>query len=92
MIVHGLRDARVPIAQARTLVSRLRGSGKVQGTDFEYIEQRENTHNLNYDDVWVEWLEGAERWLTRWNPAYIPSDTDRPVAAVPEGPRPITRQ
>lgn len=91
LIVHGVRDVRVPIAQARTLVSRLRGSGKVQGTDFDYIEQPQNTHNLNYDDVWVEWLEGAERWLTRWNPAYIDSDSDRPVPTVPEGTRPTRR-
>ncbi len=89
LIVHGLRDARVPIAQARTLVSRLRASGKVEGQDFAYIEQRENTHNLNYDDVWVEWLEGARDWLNRFNPAYIDSDTDRPVPMVDEGPRPV---
>ncbi|MEQ1725025.1 MAG: alpha/beta fold hydrolase [Sphingopyxis sp.] len=92
LIVHGVRDARVPVAQARTLVSRLRGSGKVQGTDFDYIEQPQNTHNLNYDDVWVEWLEGAERWLTRWNPAFIATDSDHQVPTVPEGPRPVTRQ
>jgi dipeptidyl aminopeptidase/acylaminoacyl peptidase len=92
LIVHGVRDARVPIDQARTLVSRLRGSGKVEGTDFAYIEQPENTHNLNYDDVWVEWLEGAANWLERWNPAYIPSDSDRPVPVVPEGPRPQARR
>lgn len=89
LIVHGVRDARVPIAQARTLVSRLRGSGKVEGRDFAYIEQPENTHNLNYDDVWVEWLEGARDWLTRFNPAYVESDTDRPVPIVEEGPRPV---
>lgn len=92
LIVQGVRDARVPVAQARTLVSRLRGSGKVQGTDFDYIEQPQNTHNLNYDDVWVEWLEGAERWLTRFNPAFIATDTDHQVPLVPEGPRPVTRQ
>ncbi len=91
LIVHGVRDARVPVAQARMLVSRLRGAGKVQGQDYEYIEQPQNTHNLNYDDVHMEWLEGAERWLTRWNPAYIDSDSDRPVAAVPEGVRPARR-
>lgn len=92
LIVHGVRDARVPIDQARTLVSRLRSSGKQQGTDFDYIEQPQNTHNLNYDDVWVEWLEGAERWLNRYNPAYIDSDSDRPVRTVPEGDRPVARR
>jgi dipeptidyl aminopeptidase/acylaminoacyl peptidase len=92
MIVHGVRDARVPVAQARTLVSRLRASGKREGTDFEYIEQPQNTHNLDYDDVHTEWLEGAARWLERWNPAYTDRDTDRPVAMVPEGERPQPRR
>lgn len=92
MIVHGVRDARVPVAQARTLVSRLRGAGKREGEDFEYIEQPQNTHNLDYDDVHTQWLEGAERWLMRWNPAYIDSDTDRPIARVPEGERPQPRR
>jgi dipeptidyl aminopeptidase/acylaminoacyl peptidase len=92
LIVHGVRDARVPVAQARTLVSRLRASGKREGEDFEYIEQAQNTHNLDYDDVHTEWLEGAARWLARWNPAYIDSDTDRPVPTVPEGTRPQPRR
>jgi dipeptidyl aminopeptidase/acylaminoacyl peptidase len=92
MIVHGVRDARVPVAQARTLVSRLRASGKREGEDFEYIEQPQNTHNLDYDDVHTEWLEGAARWLNRWNPAYIATDTDRPATVVPEGQRPEPRR
>ena len=91
LIVHGARDARVPIDQARTLVSRLRSAGKMQGTDFDYIEQPQNTHNLIYDDVWVQWIEGAAGWLNRWNPAYTPADSDRPVPLVPEGARPVTR-
>lgn len=79
LIVHGLRDRRVPINQARGLVSALRGSGKKQGVDFDYIEQAKNTHNLDYNDVRVQWLEGAEAWLAKHNPAYIESDSDRPV-------------
>ncbi len=90
LIVHGVRDQRVPVAQARTLVANLRGSGKVEGRDYAYIEQAQNTHNLDYDDVQTEWLEGAAGWLERWNPAYIPSDSDRPVNLVPEGPRPVS--
>jgi acetyl esterase/lipase len=92
MIVHGVRDVRVPVAQAQTLVSRLRGAGKREGQDYEYIEQPQNTHNLIYDDVATEWLEGAARWLERWNPAYTERDTDRPVPLVPEGPRPQPRR
>ncbi|APG63170.1 hypothetical protein LPB140_10630 [Sphingorhabdus lutea] len=79
LIVSGLRDARIPIEQARTLVSRLKGSGKKEGVDFEYIENKKGTHNLPYEDQHVEWLEGAERWLNRFNPAYIESDIDKPV-------------
>jgi acetyl esterase/lipase len=79
MIVHGIRDDRVPVAQARTLVSALRGSGKRQGVDFEYVEQPKNTHNLPYADVRLEWFGAAQRWLDRHNPAYIESDSDKPA-------------
>jgi acetyl esterase/lipase len=79
LIVHGVRDARVPVEQARTLVSRLKGAGKKPGVDFEYIEQPKNTHNLPYDQDRIEWLEAAERWLAKHNPAYIDSDSDKPV-------------
>lgn len=80
LIVHGIRDQRVPISQARGLVSALKSSGKRQGVDFDFIEQPKNTHNLPYDDVSIEWLEGAERWLAKHNPAYIAGDTDQPIA------------
>ncbi|HEX2764030.1 MAG TPA: alpha/beta fold hydrolase [Allosphingosinicella sp.] len=79
LIVHGVRDQRVPIEQARTLVSRLKDAGKVRGVDFEFVEQPKNTHNLPYDEVRVEWLEAAEKWLAKYNPAYIDKDSDRPV-------------
>ncbi len=77
MIVAGVRDQRVPLEQARTLVSRLKASGKKQGVDFDYIEQPKGTHSLPYEDVHVQWLEAAEGWLTRFNPAYIASDPDK---------------
>jgi dipeptidyl aminopeptidase/acylaminoacyl peptidase len=77
MIVAGLRDARIPIEQSRTLVSRLKASGKKQGIDFDYIEQPQGTHNLPYEDVHIQWLEAAQSWLMRFNPAYIASDTDK---------------
>lgn len=82
MIVHGVRDDRVPVAQARTLVSRLKSSGKVQGTDFEYLEQPKNTHNLPYRDVRLEWLSATEKWLAKHNPAYVAGDSDKPVPVV----------
>lgn len=76
LIVAGLRDARIPIEQSRTLVSRLRGSGKREDADFRYVEQEKGTHNLPYEEVHIEWLVEAERWAERFNPAYIASDED----------------
>ena len=77
LIVAGLRDARIPIEQSRTLVSRLKGSGKKEGVDFRYIEQPKGTHNLPYEDVHIEWLKEAEAWARRFNPAYIGTDPDK---------------
>jgi dipeptidyl aminopeptidase/acylaminoacyl peptidase len=82
LIVAGLRDKRVPIEQARTLVSRLKSSGKVEGTDFKYIEQKQGTHNLPYNELHIQWIEEAEQWLARFNPAYVASDSDKAPALV----------
>ena len=77
LIVSAARDRRIPLEQARTLVSRLKGSGKVEGTDFKYIEQKQGTHNLPYDDVHIQWIQEAEAWLSRFNPAYVATDSDK---------------
>ena len=84
LIVAGLRDARIPIEQSRTLVSRLKGSGKKEGMDFRYVEQPKGTHNLPYEDVHIEWLKETEAWAERFNPAYIASDPDQlpPIAVA----------
>jgi dipeptidyl aminopeptidase/acylaminoacyl peptidase len=82
LIVAGLRDARIPIEQSRTLVSRLKASGKKEGVDFRYIEQPKGTHNLPYEDVHIEWLAETEAWLRRFNPAYIETDPDKEPAIV----------
>jgi dipeptidyl aminopeptidase/acylaminoacyl peptidase len=80
LIVAGLRDARIPIEQSRTLVSRLKGSGKKEGIDFRYVEQPKGTHNLPYEDVHIEWLKEAEAWARKYNPAYIETDPDKEPA------------
>ncbi len=82
LIVAGARDRRIPLEQSRTLVSRLKNSGKKEGVDFKYIEQKQGTHNLPYDDLHVQWIVEAETWLTRFNPAYIASDTDKAPATI----------
>lgn len=79
LIVAGVRDQRIPIEQSRTLVSRLKSSGKKEGVDFRYVEQPKGTHNLPYEDVHIQWLVEAGKWLDRFNPAYIPDDADKPV-------------
>jgi dipeptidyl aminopeptidase/acylaminoacyl peptidase len=77
LIVAGKRDARIPLEQSRTLVSRLKGSAKKEDIDFRYVEQPKGTHNLPYEDVHIEWLVEAEKWLGRFNPAYIDGDTEK---------------
>jgi dienelactone hydrolase len=78
LVVHGVRDPRVPIAQGRTLVARMRGSGKKEGVDFAYIEQPKNGHYGIFftKEERLEWLGGTAAWLDRYNPAYVPSDPD----------------
>lgn len=68
LIVHGQRDQRVPVAQSRGLVRRLRAAGKVEGRDFVYIEQPRNTHNLPLEADRLQLLEETSRFLTRHNP------------------------
>ncbi|WP_423142891.1 alpha/beta hydrolase family protein [Parablastomonas sp. CN1-191] len=78
LIVHGVRDPRVPIAQARALRSALKGAGKKEGVDFAYIEQPKNGHYGIYftKEERLEWLGGASAWLDRYNPAYVAADAD----------------
>lgn len=82
LIVTAVRDARIPMEQAQALVSRLKASGKVEGTDYRYVVQPKGTHNLPYEDVHIEFLEESHKWIERWNPAYIATDRDKPVPVV----------
>ncbi len=78
LIVHGVKDDRVPIAQAKGLVSALEDAGKVRGKDFDYLYQSENTHHFPAPSDEAEFLEATRKWLERFNPAYIASDSDKP--------------
>lgn len=69
MIVHGARDMRVPVQQSRDLVRRLRAAGKREGTDFVYLEQPRNTHNLPLEADRIQFLEEVQRFLAAHNPA-----------------------
>ncbi len=83
LIVHGVRDPRVPIEQARTLRGALRRAGKSEGSDFAYLEQPKNGHYGIYftKEERLEWLGGAAAWLAKHNPAYVPGDVDHALAA-----------
>jgi dipeptidyl aminopeptidase/acylaminoacyl peptidase len=82
LVVAGARDRRIPLEQPHTLVSRLQSAGKRENVDYRYVEQKEGTHNLPYEDVAAQWLEESNKWLARWNPAYVPTDRDRPPAGA----------
>jgi dipeptidyl aminopeptidase/acylaminoacyl peptidase len=69
LIVHGAKDARVPVAQSRDLVSRLKSAGKIEGKDFRYVEQSLNTHNLLREADRLEYLTETLDWLKKHNPA-----------------------
>ena len=69
MIVHGAKDDRVPVAQSRNLVKRLKAAGKVEGRDFVYVEQPRNTHHLPLEEDRVQLLEEMKKFLDKHNPA-----------------------
>ncbi|HYD12488.1 MAG TPA: alpha/beta fold hydrolase [Allosphingosinicella sp.] len=82
MIVHGARDDRVPVAQSRTLVSRLRSSGKVEGRDFVYVEQPRNTHNLPLEADRLQLLVEMQRFLGQHNPSGVAVAAAAPATAA----------
>jgi dipeptidyl aminopeptidase/acylaminoacyl peptidase len=69
LIVHGAEDERVPVAQSRNLVERLRAAGKVEGRDFVYLEQPRNTHHLPLESDRTQFIEAVARFLATHNPA-----------------------
>jgi len=69
LIVQGAKDVRVPPAQARDLVARLKKVGKIEGKDFFYLEQPLNTHNLLREADRVQLMQEMMKFLTRFNPA-----------------------
>jgi len=69
LIIHGEKDQRVPVAQSRTLVQRLKSAGKVEGRDFEYVELPRETHNLLLESSRLKVLESVKAFLDKHNPA-----------------------
>jgi dipeptidyl aminopeptidase/acylaminoacyl peptidase len=69
LIIHGDKDQRVPVAQSRSLVKRLKGAGKVEGRDFVYVELPRETHNLVLEENRRRVLQEVKKFLDRYNPA-----------------------
>ncbi|OYX36666.1 MULTISPECIES: S9 family peptidase [unclassified Sphingomonas] len=69
LIIHGAKDVRVPVAQSRDLVARLKAAGKVEGKDFVYVEQPLNTHNLLREEDRLQVLIETKKFLEKHNPA-----------------------
>jgi dipeptidyl aminopeptidase/acylaminoacyl peptidase len=69
LIIQGAKDVRVPPAQSRDLVARLKKAGKVEGRDFVYVEQPLNTHNLLREPDRIQVLEEVSKFLKQHNPA-----------------------
>ncbi|MDB5694116.1 MAG: uncharacterized protein JWO81_3179 [Alphaproteobacteria bacterium] len=69
LIIHGEHDQRVPVAQSRDLVRRLKGAGKVEGRDFVYVELPRETHNLLLESSRLRVLQEMKKFLDEHNPA-----------------------
>lgn len=69
LIIQGAKDVRVPPAQSRDLVARLKKAGKVEGRDFVYVEQPLNTHNLLREPDRLQVLQEVVKFLKQHNPA-----------------------
>jgi dipeptidyl aminopeptidase/acylaminoacyl peptidase len=68
LIIHGEKDRRVPVAQSRNLVRRLKSAGKVEGRDFVYVELPRETHNLLLESSRLRVLQEVKKFLDRYNP------------------------
>jgi dipeptidyl aminopeptidase/acylaminoacyl peptidase len=69
LIIHGEKDQRVPVAQSRELVKRLKAAGKIEGRDFIYVELPRETHNLLLEESRLKVLQEVKKFLDKHNPA-----------------------
>ena len=65
LIMHGKKDRRVPVAQSRRMVDKLKAAGKV----VEYVEQPEGDHYFSREGDRFDFLTAMERFLKRYNPS-----------------------
>lgn len=65
LIIHGKKDARVPVSQSKLFAGRLARHGKPH----RYVEQQEGDHHLSREADRVEFLRELEAFLKEHNPA-----------------------
>lgn len=65
LLVHGKKDMRVPVAQSRSMVDKLKEAGR----DVTYIEQPLGDHHFSRSEDRLEFLKAMESFLARHNPA-----------------------
>lgn len=65
LLIHGKKDLRVPVAQSREMVEKLRKAGK----PVEYLELSEGDHHLSRQQDRLDFLKRLEAFLAKHNPA-----------------------
>ena len=65
LLVHGVEDKRVPVAQSRQLNEELRKAGK----PVDYIEQPLGDHHFTREADRLQFLKAMKSFLDRYNPS-----------------------
>ncbi len=56
LLIHGIKDATIPVEQSRLLRRRLSDLGQTEGIDFEYLEA-----DSDHEEVALAWPKGLRR-------------------------------
>lgn len=65
LVVHGKKDRRVPFAQSKTYVDKLKKAGK----PVEFLIQPEGDHHFSREEDRLSFLTQMEAFLDKYNPA-----------------------
>ena len=67
LLIHGNKDAIVPVTQSRVMADALKDAHKT----YEYVELEDGTHNLDYLDHRKQTFEAMEAFLKKYMPVTI---------------------
>lgn len=65
LLVHGVKDKRVPVKQSRLMAEELRKAGKT----VDYIEQPEGDHHFSRAEDRLQFLQAMHAFVAKHNPA-----------------------